>query len=318
MKDNGDARVHRSSGVTVLDHLVGYRADETTDLGRSGMSLSGHRRRSVLIAPASDERKALKALHSDADEVVLDLEDAVVPAQKQMARDTAVRLADEHAAGRTVSVRINAPDSPWYADDVAAVSQCAHLTGIVLPKVHSRRDIEDVDRALEHNSGLRIQALLETPEGILNAREICAASERLSAVIIGYADLGAAIGRSPADIRQWISIQDRVLLAARAAGVAAIDGPALGIADDEKFRSAVTWSVQLGFDGKWVIHPAQIATVTTAFTPTAEQVEHARRVVESLAVAEDAGAGAALLDGQMLDEAVAVAARRVLAQAGRR
>lgn len=282
------------------------------------MSLSGHRRRSVLIAPASDERKALKALHSEADEVVLDLEDAVVPAKKQGARALAVRLIDQHAAGRTVSMRINAPGSPWYTDDLAAASRCASLTSIVVPKVNSHSDIEQIDHMLEPNSPLRIQALLETPEGILNAREICGTSDRLIAVVIGYADLGATIGRSPADLRKWTSVQDHVLLAARASGVSAIDGPALGIADDENYRNSVTWSAEMGFDGKWVIHPAQIATVAAAFTPTTEQVDHARRVFDSLAVAEEAGAGAALLDGQMLDEAVAVAARRVLAQAGAR
>lgn len=282
------------------------------------MILDDHRRRSVLIAPASDERKALKALQSAADEVVLDLEDAVVPALKQMARDAAVTLARQHGGGRTVSIRINAPGSPWYGDDVAAVTQCAALASVVIPKVDSREDIERFERSLDAQSPLRIQALLETPEAILNAREICAASPRVVAVVIGYADLGAAIGRSPADPRQWASIQDQVLLAARAAGVAAIDGPALGIADDETYRTSVTWSGRMGFDGKWVIHPAQIETVTTAFTPSADQVGHARRVVRSLADAEAKGAGAALLDGQMLDEAVAVAARRVLARAGAR
>lgn len=314
MKDGGDARVNRSSGATVLDNLVGIAP--TTDFGRSEMSLSGHRRRSVLIAPASDERKALKALQSAADEVVLDLEDAVVPAQKQVARDSAIRLVEQHAARRTISVRINAPESPWYSDDVVAVSQCAPLASIVIPKVNSRSDVERFEQSLDSGSQLRIQALLETPEGILNAREICAASVRVVAVIIGYADLGAAIGRSPGDLRKWTSVQDQVLLAARAAGVAAIDGPSLGVADDENYRSSARWSAEMGFDGKWVIHPAQIATVAAAFTPSDEQVSHARRVVASLARAEDLGAGAALLDGQMLDEAVAVAARRVLAQAG--
>lgn len=276
------------------------------------------RRRSILIAPASEQRKALNALQSTADEVVLDLEDAVSVAQKEVARDLAVRLVDKYGAGRTVSIRINAPRSPWYADDLAAVSRCVPLTSIVVPKVDSRGDIEDVDRALPPSSPLRIQALLETPAAILNAREICAASDRVIAVVIGYADLGAALGRSPADLRKWTSIQDQVLLAARAAGVAAIDGPALGIADDENYRRSVVWSVDMGFDGKWVIHPAQIDTVSAAFTPTTDQVDHARRVVDTLAAADENGTGAALLDGQMLDEAVAVAARRVLAQAGSR
>lgn len=274
-----------------------------------------HQRRSVLVAPASDERKALKALRSAADEVVLDLEDAVAPAQKVAARESTRALLELHSSARTVSVRINAPGSPWYADDVGILTRYSGLATVVVPKASSPSVIEDLDRALL-GSDTRIQALLETPDGILNARKICAASDRMEAVIIGYADLGAAIGRSTGDPAKWIGIQDMVLLAARSSGIQAIDGPDLKVAVDDDFERSARLSSDLGFDGKWVIHPSQIDTVRTAFTPTAGQVEHAERVIESLGRAAALGSGAALLDGRMLDEAVAVAARRVLAQVG--
>ena len=150
-----------------------------------------------------------------------------------------------------------------------------------------------------------------------NIGDITRSVARLESVIIGYADLGAALGRSRSALPEhWLAIQDGVLVAARAAGIQAIDGPFLGIADDDAFRHSAAWTGALGFDGKWVIHPAQVESAASAFTPTDTAVEDARRVIDALAAAEAAGSGAAQLDGQMLDEAVAVAARRVLAQVG--
>ncbi|MFJ7724246.1 HpcH/HpaI aldolase/citrate lyase family protein, partial [Rhodococcus erythropolis] len=161
-----------------------------------------------------------------------------------------------------------------------------------------------------------LQALIETPLGVQNADSIARATPRLQAAIIGYADLGAALGRSRSALPEhWLAVQDRILIACRAAGVAAIDGPFLGITDDDAFRRAAHWTSALGFDGKWVIHPAQIDSATTAFTPSDDAVNDARRVLTALEEAETLGSGAAQLDGQMLDEAVAVAARRTLARA---
>lgn len=280
------------------------------------MSSSVSRRRSILIAPASDPRKARKALRSSADEVVLDLEDAVAPAQKLVARSTAIDLIAEHAHDRTVSVRINAPGTPWYSDDLNELASCGTLASIIVPKVESGAVVAEVERVLLGRAQVRIQALLETPDGILNAREISHASPLMQAVIIGYADLGAALGRAPGNGQAWSGIQDLVLLAARSAGIQAIDGPHLSIADDAVFGQAVRRASEVGFDGKWVIHPAQIDTVTSVFTPSEEQVSHARRVIDSLERAASSGAGAVQLDGQMLDEAVAVAARRVLDRVG--
>ncbi|MCK8673162.1 CoA ester lyase [Rhodococcus sp. HM1] len=274
------------------------------------------RRRAVLVAPGSDERKASKALASAADEVVLDLEDAVTPAQKDAARDLVAPLVREHGSRRTVSVRINGRGTPWFEDDLRACAELGDaLASIVIPKVESAADLAEADRILGSSNAV-VQALIETPAGVQRIDEIVGGA-RVAGVIIGYADLGAALGRSrTAAPEHWIYVQDRVLHAARAAGVQAVDGPFLGIADDDAFRHAARWVADLGFDGKWVIHPAQIDSAAAAFTPTDDQVEAARKVLAALEEAEARGAGAAQLDGQMLDEAVAVAARRTLTKIG--
>lgn len=275
------------------------------------------RRRAVLVAPGSDDRKAGKALTSAADEVVLDLEDAVTPDRKPAARDLITPLVREHGADRTVSVRINGRGTEWFEDDLRACAELGSaLASIVFPKVESADDLVEADRILGENSDVRIQALIETPAGVQNIDEI-AAGPRVAGVIIGYADLGAALGRTRTALPEhWLYVQDRILHAARSTGVQAIDGPFLGIADDDAFRHSAQWVSDLGFDGKWVIHPSQIESAAAAFTPTREQVEAARKVLAALEEAEARGAGAAQLDGQMLDEAVAVAARRTLTKIG--
>lgn len=274
-------------------------------------------RRAVLVAPASDDRKARKALASAADEVVLDLEDAVTPANKDSARRAAAELVAEFGGSRPVSIRINAFGSDWVDDDLAACAQMVSLSSVILPKAESADQIIAVATRLG-DAPARIQALVETPVGIRDVAAICGASGRLDAVIIGYADLGAALGRpTTAPQSVWHPIQDAVCIAARAADVSVVDGPHLTIADDEGFRSAKRWVRDLGFDGTWVIHPAQIDSAAQIFTPDSAAVDDAQRVIDALDAAAARGDGAAKLDGRMLDEALAVSARRVLAKAGR-
>lgn len=275
--------------------------------------------------PASSERKLEKAAGLGADEVVVDLEDAVAPAAKDEARAAAVDALRQAAWGATtVSVRINAPRSAWCHLDIAALAGVEQLAAIVVPKVESAADLAFVDRLLDgveaaagRERPLRVQALVETAAGLANVVEIAAGSARLDALILGYADLAASLGRVAADLDSWRSAQDAVLVAARAHGLQAIDGPYLGIAVDDAFTAAATRARDLGFDGKWAIHPAQVAALNELFTPSAEEIARARGVVEALAGAqEQSGQGAVALDGEMLDEAVRVAALRVLARAG--
>ncbi|MEU4837748.1 HpcH/HpaI aldolase/citrate lyase family protein [Nocardia testacea] len=277
------------------------------------------RRRAALVAPGSDEHKARKALTGPADEVILDLEDAVVATQKNTARTLVSELVRAYGRARPVSIRVNGPGTEWFAADLRACATLGEsLASVVIPKVESRATLTDADALLTAAGApdLPVQALIETPAG-LGAIDEIVTGPRLTSVIIGYADLGALLGRTrtaPPD--RWLFVQDRILHAARAAGVQAVDGPHLGIADDADFRQAARWVADLGFDGKWVIHPAQIVTAQDCFTPTPEQADHARRVLRTLAEAAARGAGAARLDGRMLDEAVAVAARRTLAMSG--
>ncbi|WP_066170421.1 HpcH/HpaI aldolase/citrate lyase family protein [Gordonia hydrophobica] len=273
--------------------------------------------RVALVAPASDDRKARKALASDADVVVLDLEDAVLPADKDSAREAAAALIREFGGDRPVSVRINALGTAWADDDLATCAALDTLQSIVLPKAETPAQIVAVDRALG-DSAATISALIETAIGVRDVDTIAAAAPRLESLIIGYADLAADLGRSATISRSaWEPIQDRVLIAARAAGLTVTDGPHLTIADDDDYRTTKIRVRDLGFDGTWVIHPQQIASALAIFTPDDDAIRDAERVLEALEQAADTGAGAASLDGRMLDEALAVAARRTLRKAGK-
>jgi citrate lyase subunit beta / citryl-CoA lyase len=284
-------------------------------------------RRSCLSVPASSARKLEKAPELGADEIVVDLEDAVAPVAKDEARAGALAALEDGRWGTTtVSVRVNAPRSPWCHLDVAALAGLPGLpASLVVPKVESAGDLAFLDRLLDGVEAatrrarpLRLQALIETAAGLARLGEIASASERLDALILGYADLAASLGRrGPDDLDAWRPAQDAVLVAARANGLQAIDGPHLGIAVDDAFIAGATRARDLGFDGKWAIHPSQVAALNELFTPTAEEVSRARQVVEELERAErEGGQGAVALDGQMLDEAVRVAALRVLARVG--
>ncbi|WUC07859.1 CoA ester lyase [Nocardia sp. NBC_00565] len=274
------------------------------------------RRRAVLIVPGFEERKITKALAAGADEVVIDLEDAVAVDSKAKARALVVRVLREldRDPARSIAVRVNGLATQWAADDLAALAEVSALDSVVLPKVEAAADLVRARELLGRHPAT-LQALIETPRGVQDIDEICRTTAPLAAVVIGYADLGAALGRG-AELppQRWAAIQDRVLLAARASGVAAIDGPHLGIADNADFRGRVHWAREAGFDGKWVLHPGQIDTTAAEFTPNPAAVEAARRVLAALDEAAERGLGVARLGDQMLDEAVAVAARRVLTQ----
>ncbi len=288
------------------------------------------RRRSVLSVPASDPHKTAKALASSADSVVLDLEDAVEPASKDRARQLLVDLLRDlpaEAAAR-VTVRVNGVRTPWCHLDVMALAEVCVLPGsLVLPKVEGPGELAFVDRLLDgvearsgRTSRIGVQALVETAAGLANLDETVRAAERLEALVLGYADLGASLGLTGPPERQlplWLPVQSAVLVAARAADVQAVDGPYLGVHVDDGMVAAAERARDLGFDGKWAIHPRQLDVLNELFTPTEPEVAHARAVLDALERgAREGAAGAVLLDGQMLDEAVAVAARRVLARVG--
>jgi citrate lyase subunit beta/citryl-CoA lyase len=283
-------------------------------------------RRSCLSVPASSERMLDKATGLDADEIVADLEDAVAASAKDAARATlSAHLGSGAWAGRTISVRVNGPGTPWCHRDLEAVAERGDVVAsVVLPKVESAGDLAFADRLLDGleaagaPKGLRLQALIETPAGLSRIEEIAAASPRLVALIIGYADLAASIGRrggAAAVPERWAPAQHEVLRAARTHGLQAIDGPHLGTADDDAFRAGATWARDLGFDGKWAIHPVQVPALNGLFASTEEELSHARAVIEALDAAERGeGRGAVAVDGQMIDEAMRRDALRTLAR----
>lgn len=279
-------------------------------------------RRSALCVPAGDDRKLVKALESGADEVIVDLEDAVAYDDKDRARAQLAAFVWP-ADGPDIAVRVNAIGTPWCHRDLEVAASIARVTSVVLPKVESRADLGFLERllaGLEAEVGrtdeVGVQALVETATGVVALADIVSDVQRLSAVIVGYADLAASLGRArDVESSAWRPIQDAIVLHARSAGVAAIDGPFLGVADDDPFRAAVADATALGFDAKWVIHPRQVDGVNDGFTPSETQVDHARRVLSTLAEVATVGRGAAVVDGALVDEAMARAALRVLAKA---
>ena len=288
------------------------------------MTQPGPRRRACLVVPAAPAAKLAKGATLAADEVVLDLEDAVVPALKDDARAAVAASLDGDWAAPAVAVRVNAIGSPWCHGDLVALAASgrAALTAVV-PKVEHPHDLAFADRLLagaEAAAGrrqpVRLLALIETAAGLAAAAEIARSSARLDGLLLGYADLAASLARpAAAGPEDWRFAQETLLVAARAAGIQAIDGPHLGIRDDDGFRAAVAHARALGFDGKWAIHPAQLDALRDAFTPTEDEVAEARATLAALEAAAAAGSGAVAAGDQMLDEALAVSARRVLDRA---
>lgn len=265
-----------------------------------------------------------KALGLTVDEVIFDLEDAVAPDRKVDARsllsETLSHLPEESPA---IAVRVNQIGTPWFIEDVLTCAREPRVGSIVLPKVESAADIHLVDRlidtALPYDTRphpLAIQVLIESAGGVKNADDIAASSPRITSVILGYADLAASLGcKSTVPLDVWASVKLRLLVAARASGISAIDGPYLMVDTGPDFRAHVRQAADLGFDGTWVIHPRQIDDATAAYSPTLDELDRARRIIDALDQSHRQGSGAVSLDGQMIDEALAVAARRVVSRA---
>jgi citrate lyase subunit beta/citryl-CoA lyase len=269
--------------------------------------------------PASNGRALDKARVLPADVVIFDLEDAVSPDAKPAARGMAVAAARGGGYGRReVVVRVNGLETPWGADDLAAAATSG-ADGILLPKVESA---ETAHRALEvlaaHAApeGLSLWCMLETPRGILRVEAIAAASPRIGALVMGTSDLAKELRARPGrDRGPLLTSLGLCVLAARAHGKAALDGVHLDLGDDEGLAAACRQGRDLGFDGKTLIHPRQIAAANDAFSPSREDVARARRIIAAHAEAVAAGRGVAVLDGQLIESLHAEEARRVLSLA---
>ncbi len=267
--------------------------------------------RSLLFAPGSDERKLRKALASDADGVVADLEDAVAPAEKTTAREVV-----RHVLGTTdrettplPMVRVSGVDTPYFGEDLALVSELV-LDALVLPKASP----EAV--AALGSEGPPVIAIVETAEGVRLAHETGRAP-RVVALLLGAADLGAELGLEPrADGLEILYARSRLVIDSAAAEIRApLDVVYLDLHDQKGLEAEARLARSLGFRGKACVHPAQVEVVNRVFSPTAEEVDWARRVVDAYERGERAGRGAVALDGAMVDLPVVERARRILAEA---
>ena len=285
------------------------------------------RRRSCLSVPGASDKMLAKALSLAADELVLDLEDAVPAGDKDAARDrVAGVLASPEWRARRVAVRVNAIGTPWCHQDVLAIVATAHeaLT-LVVPKVESPGDLAFMDRLLAGAEAAAaspvrfgLQALIETARGLAAVTAIAGASPRLETLILGYADLASSLGRPPGSRESWQSAQDAVVVAARAHGLQPIDGPYFRIVADETLGEDCDHARRIGFDGKWAIHPSHLATINAAFTPGDEEVAAARALLAQLDRNRTDGVGASAFAGGMVDEAMRLSALRTLDRAGLR
>jgi citrate lyase subunit beta/citryl-CoA lyase len=293
-------------------------------------------RRSCHAVPGSNARFIEKAVGLEADEIFLDLEDAVAPNEKDSARTRVIEALQSLDFGdKTVVVRVNGTDTPHYYKDLIAVVEQAgkHLDAVMVPKVRTPGDVEMTDKLLTqlelasgHEVGrIGIEAQIEDATGLIACEAIAAASTRMETLIFGPGDYSAAIGIPlttigaapdgyPGDHLNYV--YSRIVVAARAAGIQAIDGPYGRVGDEEGLRARSQLARALGLDGKWTIHPGQIAVVNEVFSPAREDWERAEAMLAAYEDAHRSGLGAATFEGEMIDEANRKMAERI-AQAGR-
>jgi len=296
-------------------------------------------RRSCLSVPGSSDKMLAKAPNLGADMVFIDLEDSVSPLEKEAARSKVVHAVREHDWGDTVlCVRVNAWDTPWTAYDVLEVvgDSGERLEEVMLPKVQTPAEVVALDLLLtqvERKAGLPvghigIEAQIETARGIINVDEICAASSRLETIILGPVDMSASmempslrgglqIPEYPGDYFHYVFV--RILMAGRANGLQVIDGPYVAVRDVEGFREFSTRAQQLGYDGKWALHPDQVAVLNELFSPTQEQFDKAHDILEAYEKATTEGdrKGAVMFGDEMIDEASRKVATKLVSRGER-
>ena len=302
--------------------------------------------RSELAVPATSTHFFAKAIAGPTDSLFLDLEDAVAPARRVEGRANAVdALTTLDWGQKIVSVRVNSLGTPWAIADILAVARCPRLDMILLPKVETPGDVEFLDRLLTgleletpRLRPLGIEILIETTKGLANVEAIAAASPRLEGIIFGvgdysielenneivfgssnpdYAVLARPDGEAPSRHwgDQWHFALARIANAARAYGKRPIDGPFTSYGDPEGFRASCLRARSLGFEGKWAIHPSQVAICNEVFSPSATQVGWAMGIIGKLEAEAARGGGALGLDGVLIDQAHVKLAQKILRRA---
>ena len=289
-------------------------------------------RRSELSTPASNERMIEKSAASKADLVFLDLEDSVAPNQKESALAKAIEALNTLNWGKkTRGVRINNTETEYCYHEVIELAEKAgdNLDIIIIPKVKLPRDVWFVDTLLaqielrrKRKKRIGLEVLIEEVEALINVEAIAKSAPRLEAVIFGPGDFSASQGIHfpppgamdyPPDM--WHYARNKIVVAARAAGIEAIDGPFANFNDPEGYKREATWAGILGFVGKWAIHPSQIDLGNEAFSPTPQEVERARKMEAVYAKAEADGLGAVTYEGQMIDVASVRGIRHIIQRA---
>jgi citrate lyase subunit beta/citryl-CoA lyase len=278
-------------------------------------------RRSLLSVPGDRPRFHEKAQQIPADEVMFDLEDSVAPANKEGARSQVLEsLQRFEFPGKTVAVRVNQTETPWFEADLRAAASSTSIATIVLPKVGSADEIRAVEAMLARlGRRIGLEPQIESAAGLEHAGEIAGASELVEVLHLGPFDLAASLGTPSggSEIPEEIYVHGliRVLTAARASGRQAIDGPFTGIQDLKGLEKSARRAARLGYDGKWAIHPDQVAVINATFTPSDAEVKRARDIIDAYEQSLAGGRGAITLDGEMLDEAIRRWAVATLARA---
>ena len=279
-------------------------------------------RRSVLYVPASNEKALAKIATLDCDGVIVDLEDAVAPADKVAARDRlAAVFAGRADRRREMIVRVNALSSEWGADDLRAAAAC-EPDAILLPKVNTPRDVLEAGDLLDDAfvpDSVKLWAMIETPRALLNIGAIAELgrdpASRLDCFVAGTNDLVKDTGvLATPDRRYLVPWLMQMVLAARAGGLDMIDGVSNDFRDLDVFARQCAEAAAMGFDGKTLIHPAQIEAANRAFAPTPEAVAEARLVVEAFAQPGNAGKGVIALNGRMVERLHLAQAEKLLAK----
>lgn len=272
-------------------------------------------RRSVLYMPGSNARALEKARALPADALILDLEDAVAPDSKELARRQVCDAVKARGFGkREVVIRVNGLSTAWGADDLAAAAQAAP-DAILIPKVSHAKDLAEVEVRLG-NARVALWAMVETPLAILKIAEIAGAGGRLSCLVMGTNDLIKEFrGQHTADRLNLAAALGVSVAAARAFGLAAIDGVYNDINDSDGFYRTCQQGRSFGFDGKTLIHPSQVEPCNSVFAPSPEEIEAARKIIAAFDRPENRGKGAISLDGRMVELLHAEIARNTVALA---
>lgn len=283
------------------------------------MSNAVRPRRSVLYMPGANTRALEKARTLPADALIFDLEDAVAPDAKEAARSNVVLAAESRAYGkREIAIRCNGLNTPWGEADIAAIAGSG-ADALVVPKVESAAQVTHVVSLLDTAgapASMQVWAMMETPRGILRAEEIAAAHPRLSLFIMGTNDLVKDMRARHTPMRlPMITALGIAMLAARANGLTILDGVYNDIQDAEGFRAVCQQGLEMGFDGKTLIHPSQVEPCNAVFAPSEAELAMAGKIVEAFKKAQAEGKGVVTVDGRMIENLHVEQAERALALA---